>query len=281
MSSTLVPYSRTEFGFKIAPPDREVEADPETRAQLHRPLLEGESIRRKRASQELLPTELAAISERTRSVAPALASLDRLQLAIEDQRLLLKARSAFVVVGMWNRAVSLLQFVGSPWIALAAHFGTGSDRALSAQVSELKRITENVVMPSLSQVREEYRGRSFVRDFDTPPALLLMAVPSDKVGQVFSFDSLRLAIDTRALQGLTTCDITRGEGRVVLKRKIAGALEQLELAYKRPGKVDVYVDGERRGSSWNDDALEVCQAFIAGRQIRLEKRQRFKHYTIC
>lgn len=136
-------------------------------------------------------------------------------------------------------------------------------------------------MPSLAQLREEHRGRSFVRDADTPAALLLMSVPTEKVGKVCSFDSLRLTIDTRALGGQATCDLSRGEGRIVLERTINGAREQLELAYKRPGKVDVYVNGERRGSMWNDDAITVCDAFLAGRAIPLEKRKRSEHYTVC
>jgi len=108
----------------------------------------------------------------------------------------------------------------------------------------------------------------------------LISLPSDKVGKIFSFDSLRLMIDTRVRNSSSKCDLSRGEGRVVLTRSMNGVREQLELAYKRPGKVDVYVDGERRGSSWNDDAFEVCEAFIAGRPIPLERRKRSEHYTI-
>jgi hypothetical protein len=129
VSSLLVPYSRTDVGFKIAFPQRGDSGRVSTKESIHESRLEGESIARRTGLQELLPDEVREIAHRTRSITPALASLDRLQVAIEDQRLY------------------------------------------------------------------------------TPAALLLMSVPTEKVGKVCSFDSLRLTIDTRALGAQATCDL--------------------------------------------------------------------------
>jgi predicted DNA-binding transcriptional regulator len=233
-----------------------------------------------RGTFELLPQELERIQLATVHIAPALSCLERQQDGINDQRLLKQALGKYSVLGLWNRALS--------WIGWAMRTPTYSpaerinqvERSISESIGELKRITEHVVVPALSEVREEFRGRTFVRDDKTPKALLMVSVPSEKLDKFLSFDALKITIDARRSDPNFVRELPRGDGRIVLERSVNGAKQQIELSYKRPGKVDVYVNGERRGSMWNDDALDLAEAFIAGRSIPLVKRGRSREYTV-
>lgn len=234
----------------------------------------------KRAAFELLPQELERIERSTAHIAPALSCLERQRDSINDQRLLKQALGKYSVIGLWNRAIS--------WIGWGVRTQSRSpterinqvEQSISDSVGELKRITEHVVVPALSEVREEFRGRTFVRDDKTPKALLMVSVPSEKVGKSLSFDGLRITIDARRSDPNSVRELPRGDGRIVLERSVNGDKQEIEFAYKRPGKVDIYVNGQRRGSMWNDDAIDLAEAFIAGRAIPLVKRERSREYTV-
>lgn len=280
MSLLSSPYFRTEFGYKVIPPRRPSATEPTNSLRATRELVAPPGFHR-----DLLPTELADIQRQAARVEPALAALERQHNAIEDLRLTLRVvarsfASGFVVSGLWTRTTAWLRWGMGESRHLSARRAEQIDRAISAKVADLKRITERVVMPSIAVIREEYRGRTFTRDANTPKALLHVSVPEEKVGTIVSFDSFRLTVDTRSSGSNATCDLSRGEGRIVLERIKNGVREQLEFSYKRPGKVDVYVNGERRGAMWNDDALTVADAFAAGRSIPLEKRTRSERYVV-
>jgi hypothetical protein len=276
VSSLTIPYLRTEFGYKLPMPTRpavyEAHSSPEVKAELVAPKL---------GVRDLLLTEAYEIRHRLKDVSSAINSLERQRDAVEDMRLSLRALTAFVVVGVWNRTTSWLRWSSSEASATAQKRAIALDRDISEKVGQIKRITERVVMSAAAPIREDFRGRTFTKDADTPKELLLISVPTEKAGKILSFDSLRMTIDTRALGAKTKCDISRGEGRIILERVKDGMIEQLELAFKRAGKVDVYVNGERRGSMWNDDALDLSDAFVAGRAIPLEKRKKSDQYTVC
>lgn len=282
VSSLSIPYSVTDFGFKLSLPGR-LSAQESVRKEVRSsPQLKEELVLPRTSSYELLPSEMQDIQRRSAVVKGAIASLERQHEAIQDQRLSRLALASYIVVGLWSRATSWLRFGAANAASTPRERATNLERAISDSVSEVKRITEHVVVPALTSIREEYRGRTFTRDEDTPKALLMVSVPTEKIGKMLSFGSLRISVDTRAIGSKATCDISRGEGRIVLERKgDDGTVEQLEFSYKRPGKVDVYLNGHRRGSMWNDDALELSDAFLAGRAIPLEKRQRSTEYTIC
>jgi hypothetical protein len=234
-----------------------------------------------KASLDLLPQELERIERATTQINPALACLERQRDSINDQRLLKQALSGYSVLGLWSRAVSWIK-----WGVRSAYYAPHErinqiEQSISENVSELKRITERVVVPALSDVREEFRGRSFIRDAQTPKALMMISVPSEKVGKVLSFDALRITIDARRPGAETIRELPKGDARIVLERTLSGKKQILEFAYRRPGKVDVYVNGERKGSMWNDDAAEVADAFMLGREIPLEKRARSTEYTVA
>jgi hypothetical protein len=234
----------------------------------------------KNATFELLPQELEKIERSTAHIAPALSCLERQRDSINDQRLLKQALGKYSVIGLWNRAISWIGWGVRTQSRSPAERINQAEQSISDSVGELKRITEHVVVPALSDIREEFRGRTFVRDDRTPKALLMVSVPSEKVGKSLSFDGLRITIDARRSDPNSVRELSRGDGRIVLERSLNGTKQQLEFAYKRPGKVDVYVDGERRGSMWNDDALDLAEAFIARREIPLVKRERSREYTV-
>ncbi len=277
MSSLTIPYSQTEFGYRLAFPPRV--HTPEARS-VPQPVKE-ELVAPSLDRRDLLPSEVLDIKRRLQGVASAIDSLERQRDTLHDIRLSLRALTSFVVAGLWNHSTSWLRWGVSPATSKTARQAASLDQAVSDKVSQIKRITERVVTPTLAPIRDEYRGRTFTRDAETPKELLLISVPSEKAGKVLSFDSLRITIDTRAIGSKARCDISRGDGRIVLERVRDGVREQLEFSYKRAGKVDVYLNGERRGSMWNDDVLNLADAFLADRAIPLERRKKSEHYTVC
>jgi hypothetical protein len=154
------------------------------------------------------------------------------------------------------------------------------EQTLSNDLAELKKVVERVIVPSLSAVREMFRGRTFEKTGDTPKALLLVSVPTEKVGKILSFDALKSVAQARVQASSLANSVECGEGRIVMTRMIDGRVENLELSYQRPGKVDIYIDGKRRGSMWTDDAYKVVNAFARGRELSFKKQQRFTDYTV-
>lgn len=232
-------------------------------------------------SFELQPAEMREIERRVMPVKGALDSLERQHKAIEDQRLGRRSFSSFFVVGLWTRALSWLTWGIHDVASSRPQLAMQKERCISDSVTQLKNITERVVVPELAPIRNEYRGRTFTRTDKTSKALLLISVPTEKIGKIPSFDTLRVTINARAQGERAICNLAHGEGRILLTREHDGATEHLELSYQKPGKVDVYVNGTRRGSMWNDDAVDLADAFLAGRDCPLTKRQKSKQYTIC
>ncbi|MFN5063087.1 MAG: hypothetical protein ACK5GN_09575 [Pseudomonadota bacterium] len=275
MSQLTIPYSRTFFGFKLLQhqlaPDRAMRPSSQPRDELSLP---------RTGLRELQPDQREEILRQLAPLGSAIAALKRQRDAIEDLRVSLRATGSSTVSGLWSRAVRWLDW--GTWRSATSHLrrAVAIEQSITDGLTEIKRINERIVVPAIATVREEFQGRTFIRNSATPEALLLVAVPSEKVGKLISFDSLKLTIDSRTAGGLILCDTSRGEGRIVLERTHAGVREQVELAYKRPGKIDLYINGERRGSMWNDDALAFVDAFLSGRSTPLEKRKRSEHYTI-
>jgi hypothetical protein len=232
----------------------------------------------------LQTSELAVIKERTKVVEPALKTTSRIHDSVHDLRVRMRAHEHIKEYGLLSYVASALRGFRSRSVR-AADLPTylpkqELDHDISKDLTELKKVIERVIVPSLSGVRELFRGRTFEKTAETPKALLLISVPTEKVGRILSFDALRVATYARTQASPDIRTLESGDGRVVLVRTVDGRRECLEFAYQRPGKVDLFIDGKRQGSMWTDDAFKVVRAFSRGRDMTFKKQKRFSDYTV-
>lgn len=156
------------------------------------------------------------------------------------------------------------------------------EQAISKGVSDRKRLVEKVIVPALRPIRNKYRGRIFSVTDKTPKALLYIAVPTEKVGRVVSFDSLKSSVASRFPRCVARSP--RGvddSGRIRLLRDNGDKKELLEFAYHSPGRVSIYVNGHKVGKMWTDDAFKTAKAFTDGKSLKFKERKTPQSYTIC
>jgi hypothetical protein len=233
-----------------------------------------------RLTGALQASDLAVIGERTKGVEPAIKTASRIQDSVQDLRVRMRAHQHIKEYGLWSYVVSALRGPGGRGARDTDAPKQELERAISKDLGELKNVVERVIVPSLSGVREFFRGRTFEKNTETPKALLLISVPTEKVGKILSFDALRVATLARIQGGSLAKSVESGDGRIVLVRALDGRKECLEFAYQRPGKVDVLIDGKRQGSMWTDDAFKVVRAFTRGQDMTFKKQKRFADYTV-
>lgn len=225
----------------------------------------------------LLPEELGQIASKVRGSLEAFSTAKTLARNIESLRVRLCSHmtaSEKVFRGrIIPRGDSGLNVLGDPH---------SLEQTLSRFSSERKRVVENVIIPSMSSIRNKYRGRTFSIDKQTPKELLYIAVPTTKVGSVVSFDVLKSLISDRFPRHLVPSPRNvEDTGRIRLLRSSGNKKELLELAYERPGRVSVYVNGKKVGKMWTDDAFKAAKAFTDGKPLKFRKKKTPQNYTIC
>lgn len=221
--------------------------------------------------------ELQAITDKVQSVSPALRIIQTAMNEIEGLRIRLQSFFSREKKNFAGRRSFNQNFNTS---------GTSDPNVLeqhiSARMTQQKRVVEKVIVPQLNGIRNDYRGRTFVKTKDTPKALLYISVPSYKLGTIVSFDALRESIRLAyPKQFVSPPRKVSDEGRIRLVRKSGNKTELLELAYERPGRVSVYVDGKRIGKMWSDDAQKTAQAFVDGKAMKFRRALKPASYTIC
>lgn len=227
----------------------------------------------------LQESDLVAIAEKARRLDGAMKTLERIDTGIGDYRVTHSAYRTFSVSGLWSQAVSFFRRGFGVLMPEPAVRKQILESEISQRVGELRRVVEKVIVPALADVRTTYRERTFTKNKDTPPALMLVSVPIEKVGKAVSFDVLRTAIGEKSETSAHIQGIDSGEARCIMVRGVGETKETLECAYHRPGKVVVYINGERQGTMWNDDALKLVSAFADNKPINL-KRKRFTEYAV-
>lgn len=225
-------------------------------------------------------SELAVIHERTKSLQPAIKTVERILESVQDLRVKTRAYRDEHGGGVWSSLILTLR--GSSTLGLEPREAKkrSLEYRISAELSELRKVIERVIVPSLAGVREIFRGRTFKKTAETPKALLLVSIPTEKVGKIFSFDVLRTVTRARTQRSTLAKTVDGGDGRIILVRTLHGKEECLEFSYLRPGKVDVYLDGKRQGGMWTDDAYNVVRAFSRGQELTFKKQKRFTEYTV-
>jgi len=160
------------------------------------------------------------------------------------------------------------------------------ERELAENIRQIRYYTEKVIQPKIDQIRRKYEGKTFERTEETPRALVLAGVPTEKVGKIPAHKALfeAIAFKITSTESSHASIVSRdGDNSIMITRRNKdGEEETLRLSYRRPGKVDAEIigpDGIRGGSFWNDDALKLANAFIAGRNFRV-KPAKFKNYTV-
>ena len=153
-------------------------------------------------------------------------------------------------------------------------------KAITQHLNKYKEHIEKTLVPALAPLRQRYAGHTFTKTKETPTSLLLIAVPTEKVGRVLSFDTLKQAVSSscHGLAGIRCGAL--GDARIVMSRTQDDKTQRVELVYRTPHKVDLYVNGKRRGSLWNDDAAKLAKRFAEGKPVKFKKDQSYTEYTV-
>jgi hypothetical protein len=226
-------------------------------------------------------SELEVIRARTESLQPAIETAKRTYRSVRGLREEVGAYRDERGGGVWGSLLSTI--CGAPTIGLGYIDSQKRiiEQKISLELADLKRVVERVLFPSLQDLRDLFRGKTFEKTAETPKALLLVSIPTEKVGKILSFDEFRAATQIRVRKNSGIKTVDGGDGRIILIRTIAGQEECLEFSYRRPGKVDIYLDGKRQGGMWTDDAYAVVRAFSRGQELTFKKQKRFTEYTVC
>jgi hypothetical protein len=161
------------------------------------------------------------------------------------------------------------------------------ERELAANIKQIKLFTEKVIQPKVDKIRQNYQGKTFTRTENTPQALVLASVPTEKVGKIPAHATL-LSYLAQHVKELNSPDVRitavyADESLTITRINNNREKETLRISYRRPGKVDVEVsgpDGMQLGSFWNDDALKLGRCFAAGLNFTFKPAQ-IKDYTIA
>jgi hypothetical protein len=178
---------------------------------------------------------------------------------------------------LWAKGKALYQRVLGIPATTQPPSTTVIDRAISNRVSALKAHHEGELRPVVDAVRATFQGRTFIPDSNTPTVLSLAAVPVAKLGKVITLEALMSGITVMVRNGVRA-DVTiapdLGSHRIALVRvSPGGARESLEFSYKRPGKVDVVLNGRVVGNLWNDDAMRAAELFARGQEFTMKRKE--------
>jgi len=161
------------------------------------------------------------------------------------------------------------------------------EKELAQNIAQIKLFTEKVIQPKVDSIRRKFEGQTYVRTKDTPKALVLASVPSEKVGKIPSHGALITSVKTHVEKSqkpnIKITDLHQDERITLSRRNKDGEVETLRISYRRPGKVDIELSGPNglnMGSFWNDDAQKLAKAFTAGFGITIKPAQ-FKKYTVA
>ncbi len=153
-------------------------------------------------------------------------------------------------------------------------------KAITQHLNQYKEHIERTLIPALAPLRREYMGHTFTKTKETPKSLLLIAVPTKKVSTVISFNTLKKAVSSSCHGKAGVRCGALGDARIVMSRTQDDKTQRVELVYRTPHKVDLYVNGKRRGSLWNDDAAKLAKRIAEGKPVKFKKDQRYTEYTV-
>jgi hypothetical protein len=152
------------------------------------------------------------------------------------------------------------------------------DGEVSERVRELKQFSDAKIAPVVREIQRAYGGETFVRTKETPKALLLAAVPTEKVGKVVSFNQLVAHVSAISQPNLAVREISEGRLQMI-RLNSAGKQERLEFSFRREGKVDIILNGQVLGPAWTDAAMKMAKRFAVGGEMKT-KAVKYSSYTV-
>lgn len=194
------------------------------------------------------------------------------------------ARSSLIAATTWPHGSFIQRCVS--WLGRGFGLFSPPIQRAQARVSEsLKQLREHSdvkVKPVADEIRKRYQDKTFVRTDETPRALVLAAVPTELKHLDHDFDYLKSQLRALVRQSEGALQLVKGLGdqRIVISRKGQyGNDETLEFAFRREGKVTVFLNGKEMGGMWNGLAVNAAKKFAAGEEPQF-KKARFEEYTV-
>lgn len=166
------------------------------------------------------------------------------------------------------------------------------EKRLGSSLEGLRDYFQRSIQPLLRQVWSSYGGKTFtVPEGARMPALLKLAsLPKEKEGKVISVDYLKSRIEQlepRSKASNFRVSKHSGPLAITMTRKLGdGPVTTLRFEQRRPGVVDVYLNGKRmvhqqkNVSLFTDDALKLASEFARGAKSMKVTQKRFTEYVV-
>jgi hypothetical protein len=201
---------------------------------------------------------------------------------LED--MVMKARAS-VLAAVKQSEGSLIQRITS---LIRTGFGfldspvTQAQDQLSSRLEQLRQYSDTFIKPVTEEIQRRFHGRTFIRTEKTPRALVLASVPTELAHLNHDFDKLKGDIDQLVLRSRGAIKLQQGLGtaRIAITRTGRdGKEEVIEFAFRREGKVTVYLNHVELGAAWTGSAIAFARRFASGGDVTVHSR-RYSEYVV-
>lgn len=144
---------------------------------------------------------------------------------------------------------------------------------ISSKIHQVKQIHTQKIAGAEAQMRDEFRGRTFLADRETPRLLKQVSIP---VGNTHvPYENLQQTLKAELGVGGNRIKVScPSEERTIIYRKRSdNSWESLELSWRQPGKVDIIRNGIKEAHLFNEDALKAARFFAEGRRVSFKEKK--------
>lgn len=153
---------------------------------------------------------------------------------------------------------------------------------LSSRLEELRHYSDKFIKPVTEEIQRRFHGRTFIRTEKTPRALVLASVPTELAHLNHDFDRLKFDVGQLVLASRGAIKLQEGLGsaRIAITRTGRdGKEEVIEFAFRREGKVTVYLNHKELGSAWTGKAKTFAEQFASGGDVKVRSK-RYSEYVV-
>lgn len=144
---------------------------------------------------------------------------------------------------------------------------------ISQKISQVKLIHTQKIADAEAKMRDEFKGRKFLLDKETPRLLKQVSIPEGK--KHVPYEKLQQTLKAELGVGGTRIKVScpSEERTIIYRKRPDNSWESLELSWRQPGKVDIIRNGIKEAHLFNEDALTAARFFAEGRKVSFKEKK--------
>lgn len=144
---------------------------------------------------------------------------------------------------------------------------------ISSKISKVKEIHSRGISEAETKMRDEFKGRRFLVNRETPRLLKQVSIPEGK--KHVPYEKLQETLKREVGGGGTRIKIScpSNERTIIYRKRPDNSWESLELSWRQPGKVDIIRNGIKEAHLFNEDALQAAKLFVEGRKVSFKEKK--------